>query len=171
MHLAALYGWTDILEYILGAPNLQIDCREEGGCAALHLAALNGSDGSVKLLLSKGADAKIQDNCGNNALHYALGSKTPSVIEMLIEARTPFVANQTGDNPIDLAMKDTHGDITELLRKYQASRGDGDYDDLSSVHEIHEVVSSDLPFRFGSTKNQHTFEFNSPLTLDLSKAN
>jgi ankyrin repeat protein len=171
MHLAALYGWKDILEYILGASNLPIDCREEGGCTALHLAALNGSDGCVKLLLSKGADAKIQDNCGNNALHYALGSKAPSVIEMLIEARTPIVANQTGDNPIDLAMKDTHGDITELLRKYQASRDDGDYDDLSSVDEIHEVVSSDLPFIFGSTKNQHTFEFNSPLTLDLSKAN
>jgi ankyrin repeat protein len=139
MHLAALYGWKDILEYILGVPNLPIDCRDGDERVALHLAAFNGSDGCVKLLLSKGANAKIQDNCENNALHHAVDSKAPSVIEMLIEARTPIVANQKGDSPTDLALKNPHGDITELLRKYQVSRGDDGDHDLSSVDEIQEV--------------------------------
>jgi ankyrin repeat protein len=171
MHLAALYGWKHILEYILGASNLPIDCQDGCGGTALHLAAFNGSDDCVKLLLSKGADAKIQDNGGNNALHHAVGSKVLGVIEMLIEARTPVVANQKGESPIDLAIKSSHGDITELLQKYQASRGDDGDHDLSSVDEIQEDFSLNLPFRFGSGKNQHTFEFNSPLTLDLSTAN
>jgi len=92
-HVATLYGRKDILEYIVGASKLPIDCRDGYAGTALHLAALNGSDDCVKLLLSKGADAKIQDKCGDNALHFATDSKALSVIEMLIKARTPLVAN------------------------------------------------------------------------------
>jgi len=170
MHVAALYDRKDILEYVLGASNLPIDCRDGGGGTALHLAAFHGSDDCVKLLLSKGANAKLRDDRGDNALHYGVDSKALSIIEMLVEAGTPIVANHKGESPIDLAIAKGHDDIAELLRKYQAT---GDYDgghDLSRVDEIHEVVSSDLPFRFGSRENRYTFGFNSQLTLDLSKA-
>jgi hypothetical protein len=169
MHVAAFYGQKDILEFVLGL-NLPIDCRDGDGGTALHLAALNESDDCVKLLLSKGADAKIQDKYGDSTLHYAVDSKAFSIIEMLIETRTPIVANFKGDNPIDLAMEKEHDDIAELLRKYQTSRDEDNDHDLSSVDEIQEVVSSDLPFRFGSRKSHYTFEFNSLLTLDLSNA-
>jgi hypothetical protein len=65
-------------------------------------------------------------------------------------------------------MENKHDDMAELLRKYQASRDDASDNNLSSVDEIQEVVSLDLPFRFGSRKSPYTFEFNSLLTLDLS---
>jgi ankyrin repeat protein len=170
MHVAALYGRKDILEYVLGASNLPINCRDGGGGTALHLAAFHGSDDCVKLLLSKGADAKLRDGRGDNALHYAVVSKALPIIEMLVEAGTPMIANHKGESPIDLAIGKGHNDIAELLGKYQASgEDDGDHD-LSRVDEIQEVVSLDLPFRFGSKKNHYTFGFNSHLTLDLSKA-
>jgi ankyrin repeat protein len=169
MHVAALYRRKDILEYVLGASNLPINCRDRGGGTTLHLSS-HESDDCVKLLLSKRADTKLRDDRGDNTLHYAVVSKALPIVEMLVEAGTPMIANHKGESPIDLSIGKGHNDISELLRKYQASREDDGDHDLSRIDEIEEVVSLDLPFRFGSKKYHYTFGFNSHLTLDLSKA-
>jgi ankyrin repeat protein len=166
MHVAALYGQKQILECILGVSNLPIDCRDGDGVTALHLAALHGSDDCVKLLLSKGADEKIQDSQGESVLHYAIKSKALSVIQMLIEARTPLVPDQKGDTPVGLAMGEKNHHIAELLRKYQTLKNDDRDNSLSNADEILEVDSLDLPFRFGSRSDHYDFEFNCLLGTD-----
>lgn len=150
---------------------MPIDIRDIRGGTALHLACLNGSADCVKVLLSKGADVKKQDNYGDNALHCAIDSKARCVVEMLIEARTPNIANQRGNFPIDLINGYEYEDIADLLRKYQDVTDEDSDHSLSSADEVQKAVSFNLPFRFGSRTNNHNFEFNSPLTLDLSKTN
>ena len=62
MHRAALGGDEDVVRQWLANKDLleEVNCRNEGGHTPLHLAALNGHDRVVLLLL---ADPRVDVNC------------------------------------------------------------------------------------------------------------
>ena len=64
MHRAALGGDEDVVRQWLANKDLleEVNCRNEGGHTPLHLAALNGHDRVVLLLL---ADPRVDVNCSD----------------------------------------------------------------------------------------------------------
>ncbi len=77
------------------------------GVTPLLLAA-GGCDAElVKLLLKAGADAKVTDKEGNNALHYSARGKNSEVVPLLIRAGTLInQKNNHGNTPLHLAIKE-----------------------------------------------------------------
>ena len=58
----------------------QIDLQNEDGITALMWAALHDHTDAVKVLLAKGANAKIKSKTGKTAVEIA---KDPAIIELL----------------------------------------------------------------------------------------
>ncbi|RPA72062.1 ankyrin [Ascobolus immersus RN42] len=54
IHLAALKGYDDVIEILLGCSGLDMEARTAGGATALYLAAEAGHLSTVKLLVSRG---------------------------------------------------------------------------------------------------------------------
>jgi ankyrin repeat protein len=48
-----------------------LELKTNSGVTALHLAARNGHDKIIEILLAKGADLSSSDKAGLSALHYA----------------------------------------------------------------------------------------------------
>lgn len=77
IHQAAAKGQDRILYalYDSTAPNsedLDLEARDSQGRTALHLAALNKHDNTVRFLLSMGVDFDAVDNHGETPLHMAV---------------------------------------------------------------------------------------------------
>jgi hypothetical protein len=125
MHIAALYGLTDILEHILDTSTLPIDCLHGEGGTALQLATFSDSEDCINLLLSHGTrvkplheDEDIKDDC----------VKFDTSAVGLIEA-------------------------AELRDRHQTDKRDNYHRELLGAQKMQEVCASDLPFRSGLEQN------------------
>ena len=90
---ADIYGWTPLMraafetrhgvvDALLGAPELDLNARNEVGATALHLAAFSGSADIVAALLSHGSAADVLDDEGRTPAeaaakggHHALAAR------------------------------------------------------------------------------------------------
>lgn len=71
LHLAAYFGYRDIVELLL-IHDADPNARNTHGKTCLHRAAFNGHKDIAKLLLMRGADVSAKDNYGDTPLHEAL---------------------------------------------------------------------------------------------------
>lgn len=124
------------LEVLIGAikeePELVADARDGFGNTALHMAAANGHEEVVRVLLSRrcsvpfsarGADAFQQfldarNESGNTALHWAAQNNRAAVVRMLCEAGARVdIPNSSGKTPLNEANMRAYEDvIVELLK-------------------------------------------------------
>ena len=63
-----------------------LEWRDVPGNTALHIAAQNGHDSLVKLLLSKGANVNAQNRNGNTSLHMAVTYDLQSTVNLLVSS-------------------------------------------------------------------------------------
>lgn len=101
---AADYDAVDIV-YELIRRNIDWNAKDSLGRTAIHSAAINGSDGSMPILLDlPGIDIDLQDINGNTPIHDAAGLYDPTVLKMLLSkgARTD-IRNHRGKTPLDTA--------------------------------------------------------------------
>ena len=70
VHWAAINGWVPVLEVLLKA-NCPLDIVDTQGRTPLHMAATNGHDAAVRMLVGKGGDPTLKDIAGMSALQYA----------------------------------------------------------------------------------------------------
>jgi ankyrin repeat protein len=91
--------------------------QAEDDVAALWLAALEGNEMEVWLLLKKGVDVKAKDNTGRTALHIAAENGNEAVVRLLLEQGSvdPDSKNQDGGTPLLLAAGNGHTAVAQLL--------------------------------------------------------
>lgn len=78
---AAAQGHVDTVQRLLeGVPPNTVDMRSSGK-TALQVAAHQGHESVVKLLLQRGASVNANDNDGDTCLHYATFGNQPEVIQ------------------------------------------------------------------------------------------
>jgi len=83
LHNAAIGGDADMVAMMLDH-GAEIDARDaESGATALMLAASLGRAAAVRLLLQRGANAKLADKAGHTALDRARQSDSPETIDLL----------------------------------------------------------------------------------------
>ena len=66
---ASLYGLEDAVSRLLASQRQDLNKKTSWGETALHRAAGNGDLGTLKLLLSNGADTSAKDSLGDTPLH------------------------------------------------------------------------------------------------------
>lgn len=84
----------------------------------LHLAAQNGHQLAVEILLERGADASVTDAKARTALHIAASLGHLGVVETLLQFKASLTAkDKHGNMPLHLAVLGCHADMADLLVK------------------------------------------------------
>lgn len=119
LHLASQEGKTKAVEALLRNPGLHklvdnVDKRHNN--TALHHAALNGHENTVKFLIDSGANKDAQDNHGNTALHLAVIFDQVDALKTLLESNAdPNLQNKHGNTPLHIAiLKDNRESVRVL---------------------------------------------------------
>ena len=133
-----------ILEKLLSAggnPNTQT------GFTALMIAADQGYDEGVQVLLNASADVNIQNSDGNIALHYAADEGHLGICKMLLASGArASLTNSDGNTPLDYAQSNGHHEVCELLRSIMVSTATQDkltkpVQDSSQPHKPSRLLS------------------------------
>lgn len=117
-------GWIDDLTdrgrlLLLSSDSIDVDQPDPNGFTPLMLATQKGRSLVVKILLDRGANAKIRGPCGNTALHLAARYGHLAVTKMLIAAGAKLEALATSESVKPLLLASNHGHaevIKELIR-------------------------------------------------------
>ena len=82
LHLAAYFGYKDIVEFLLGH-KADANAVNSHGKTPLHRAAFNGHQDVANVLLSHGARVSAKDNYGDTPLHEAMMYGYRGLVELL----------------------------------------------------------------------------------------
>ena len=104
---------------------------------AMHLLAKKGKADLIQEFIYAGADINIQDNRGWTPLHYAVLSKSPATVALLVQSGADLQSkNKSGNSPINIAIRfDAAPEIIDYLEAVQEEES-GDFVDLFSVIQI-----------------------------------
>lgn len=126
--IAALYGSSDVLSYILSLSSATVNRRcDADGVTALHCAAAGGSSASldaVKLLINASADVDAVDASGNrpgDVIAKQFSASMAKDLEVLLKAPCPRVSSPSKkEYPPDLTLPDIKNGIygTDEFRMY-----------------------------------------------------
>jgi palmitoyltransferase len=113
--------------YLL-AKGQDVDTRDSNGMTALMWAAYRvfGPD-PARLLLTFDARVNLKDSVhGNSALHWAASSGNHAVVKLLMDHGADLdMSNTSGLTALDIATKRRAVWITQKLKEYYKSRGQG----------------------------------------------
>ncbi|MDP2438546.1 MAG: IBR domain-containing protein [archaeon] len=107
LHAAAVEGREDVVGFLLAqAPPEVVDAQNGSGYTPLQLAVLNGKLAVVMQLLAHGADPKLLNSHGEDALQVAAGARQKEVFRALAS----FVAADPANDPFSSSDSDLGGD-------------------------------------------------------------
>jgi len=120
---AAMAGTFQDVEYFVGKDPACVNETGTDGGTPLHRAAIYNPDVAVfEYLISKNADAKVEDHAGNTPLHCAAKHNSEAVLQYLIPRAANINAkNKAGMTPFDIA---NTAEKKELLAKAGGKSGE-----------------------------------------------
>lgn len=98
------------------------DIWNNSGAAPLHIAAWNGRNDIVKMLISAGANVNIVDKTRREftPLHYAARFNKADTADILIKHGAKLNAKSNEGTPLHVAIQYDSDDVVKLLKKYHA---------------------------------------------------
>ncbi|GAB9464413.1 hypothetical protein Gpo141_00001844 [Globisporangium polare] len=119
--VAAQNQCLEVLE-LLVANGADVNLRQRDGRSALHVACTWGRQEAAEFLLGQHAKLQMRDNDGQGPLHAACRNGHGEIVRALLSAGVdPFLADEYGSTPFDLARDWQRLDIQEMLREYQTT--------------------------------------------------
>ena len=127
LHLAAMMnGSARVMERLLGSPGADPHARTEDRLTPLHKAAARARNPEiVRLLLKDGRAApNVRNKAGCTPLHRAAKkTKNPEIVRLLLEnGADPWLKNERGELPVDLADKNKRLRRTEVYWQLHAAK-------------------------------------------------
>lgn len=141
LHYAAALGLVEIIDQLLGHPDIDVNLAEkQGGWTPLHTAVFQGQDSAVAALLkSKKIQLNLQDKDGNTPLHFALLAskqknpgpnrkeyelKNTKIINQLLSAPgiDVTIANKYDKTPLNIASWCELNNVAEKLKNLDCSQ-------------------------------------------------
>jgi len=123
LHYAIEYERSQIVELILKKTPGLVNQKSIAGLTVLHDAVEKGNVNMVKKLLEHKADPNIKDDKERTALHCAIESKRPQIIELILKQATPELVNQKragGLTALQDAIKNGDLDVVKKLLEHKA---------------------------------------------------
>ncbi|XP_022610796.1 KN motif and ankyrin repeat domain-containing protein 4-like [Seriola dumerili] len=116
-------GGMEVVRKIMELGNINLRSSQTGQ-TALHLAVRHGRVVMVRLLLSCGADANIQDGQGTTALMFASERGHTHIARLLLErSQCDLTLNdKRGQTALSIAMRGSHTDTAALLQAHAKAR-------------------------------------------------
>ncbi|XP_008289680.1 KN motif and ankyrin repeat domain-containing protein 4-like [Stegastes partitus] len=116
-------GGMEVIRKLMELGNINIRSSQTGQ-TALHLAVRHGRVVMVRLLLSYGADANIQDSQGTTALMFASERGHTHVARLLLERSQCdlTLTDKRGQTALSIAMQGSHTDTAALLQAHAKAR-------------------------------------------------
>ena len=103
------------------------NARGEGDWAPLHMAAIEGHDQVVELLLANGADANVRDLENSTPLHYAANKSHLNTTEILLRYGADVNAkDDEGETPLRLSQAMQLNEWEAEAGLLRAAGGDAD---------------------------------------------
>jgi len=126
LHLAALGGHRDVVDYILNDIGTDVLEASETGEGAIHLAAKNGHTAVVLQLIEAGGDPEMTDLNGIRPLHMAAANGGLRLIELLVCSHGVDILPRDFQNnlPLHYAARNDNVDALEFLLEH-ATDGEG----------------------------------------------
>ncbi|MBN2723688.1 MAG: ankyrin repeat domain-containing protein [Deltaproteobacteria bacterium] len=121
LHTAALYGKSDIIEFLL-KQNVYIGSRDKKGRIALHLAALNGNIKALKILSKTRVWLDTPDYQKKTPLMLAVENNKFSSAKFLIDANATInMVDNNGNRTLHYAVKSGNTLLVKLLIQNKTS--------------------------------------------------
>ncbi|XP_008207481.1 poly [ADP-ribose] polymerase tankyrase isoform X1 [Nasonia vitripennis] len=119
LHLAAGYNNLEVAEFLLER-GADVNAQDKGGLIPLHNASSYGHLDIAALLIKYSTVVNATDKWGFTPLHEAAQKgRTQLCALLLAHGADPFLKNQEGQSPVDLASAD---DVRSLLQDAMASQ-------------------------------------------------
>lgn len=116
----ARFGDADDVQRALEG-KVDVNAQDEWGKTALHMAAANGHDEIVKVLIDAGANVAVANESGNTALHWACLMGHEQVTRLLMEAgANPSALNKMEQTPVDEALSRGHQHLVGVINGFSA---------------------------------------------------
>jgi ankyrin repeat protein len=113
---AADRGLERTAALLVDSGKINIDGKDSNGYSALAQAVRKGHVGTVRLLMSKGADVSVSTNAGNTLLMLAVLAKNTEIVELLLTREIDVNAqDQVGDTALMLAAGSGQKAVLEML--------------------------------------------------------
>ena len=118
VHLAAFFGHTEILRYLLDAGGkIDVAAKNEMAVLPLHSAIANRRFDTAELLIASGADVNAVQSADWTPLHYAAAVGNAQLVERLLQTGADRAAkNNSGQTALDVADEKGHTIVAELLK-------------------------------------------------------
>ena len=91
----------------------RLDVKDNDGATPLMLAAINGRETCIDLLLKVGADVNIVNENGNSALSHAISTNSHHCVDLLLKYTNPLFL----DEVLALATKRTCAKCVNKMRR------------------------------------------------------
>ena len=106
VHLIARQGTAEQMRQLLASDPAMRDRATAYGSTPLHLAAMNGDTGPLKVLLAAGAPVHARDREGATPLHMAAyASRTANAMLLLDAGADPRLKSNIGRDVLSMARK------------------------------------------------------------------
>ena len=169
---SAYIGNPQIVSALLDA-NCNIRARDDiDGAMAIHIAAANGNDEVVNLLLNKDKTLinEVDNNGEDTPLHWAIMKNSDSTVELLLsQGANPNQKNSSAQTPLHYAaMYKNMYAVNLLVEKYNVDKNLKDKDgktalDLANENEYNDIIaylggaasSPTIPIRENNRQNNN----------------
>lgn len=115
--LASFFGHLEIVNLLLGrGAEVNVPSRNEMAVVPLHSAAAARHFAIAEVLIENGADVNVSSSGGSTTLHRAAQNGQLPLVRLLLEhGARPDVADDEGVTPRQLARKENHTEVADLL--------------------------------------------------------
>jgi hypothetical protein len=169
LFLTCRFGWLSIICDMCTFGNVAWNQRNNNRNTGLYLAAANGHEAVVKLLLEKGAELESKNKNGQTPLSLAAWRGNEAMVKLLLEKSAELESkNKNGQTPLSLAASRGSEAVVKLLLEKGAELESEDKDGqtpLSLAAENEEETMVKLLLEKGAELESKDVDGQTPLSL------
>ena len=157
LHIALLYGYLNLCKALKDKHNFDVHVPDDGGWAALHYSARNGSYELLTYFAEMEADINLKTINGNTCLHLAALDGHLDLCKTLIEKHNLDVHMADNDGWTALHFSARNGNY-ELLKYFVDMRSDVDLKTIDGKNCLHIAARNGHLSLCQLLKDKHNFE-------------